>query len=79
MTLFSYYYLTSKTAAREGNLEVVDALVKAGASVSGRANYWQPYNVVNNVVDELIERWHSLQRRRPDFNGHVQSSPESEL
>jgi hypothetical protein len=67
-----------RAAARQGNLEIVDALVQAGASVSGRPNYWQPYIIVNGVVDELVDRWHTLERRRPEYYGHAHS-PESEF
>ncbi|KAF2114229.1 ankyrin repeat-containing domain protein [Lophiotrema nucula] len=62
-----------RAAARNGNMEVVNALMEAGASVDGLSNFTRPYMVVNGVVDEIIERWHSVRRGRPHFDGHTES------
>ncbi|TKA78351.1 hypothetical protein B0A49_01233 [Cryomyces minteri] len=56
------------TAAKHGNIEVLMALLNAGASLSGQAQYphgstFQSYPV--GAVDDLIERWFSLRIGRP--------------
>ncbi|KAK1830632.1 hypothetical protein QBC39DRAFT_410083 [Podospora conica] len=64
-------------AARTGNLDVVQALERAGAPVDQDELYSEPWALVTSAVDELIERWHALRTSRPGF-GWESKSPESE-
>ncbi|KAF2445444.1 hypothetical protein P171DRAFT_484126 [Karstenula rhodostoma CBS 690.94] len=59
-----------RAAGRAGNMEVVDALMKAGASVDGVSDFNHPYNIVNGVVDEIFGRWNCLRYGLPDVDAH---------
>jgi hypothetical protein len=62
-----------RAATINGNLEVAEALMQAGATVDGRSNFWDPNNTLNGTVDDLMERWHSLDQCRPDVEGSCDS------
>ncbi|KAL5389245.1 hypothetical protein DPSP01_002558 [Paraphaeosphaeria sporulosa] len=62
-----------RAAGRAGNMEVVDALMKAGASVDGVSDFNHPYSIVNGVVDEIFDRWNCLRHGRPDVDAHGHS------
>ena len=68
-----------RTAARFGNLEIVDALLSAGASVTNQRHF-QSYSKENqnslhfthgSPVDDLLDRWQGLDVGVPEFPGQA--------
>lgn len=69
-----------RTAARHGQMEIILALMEAGASVNVQPSYpqaklreWDSTAIVGPVED-LLERWFSLREGRPTYTG----DPENE-
>ena len=65
-----------RAAASQGNVDVIIALMEAGASVNTEASYpeyghWDPpeYRALS-PVDDLLERWRSLREHRTSHTGH---------
>ena len=66
-------YTYARAAAKHGNLDVLSALVRGGATLLSRTrpgdiNHW---GAIYSPVDELLERWYSLRCGRPEYRGCV--------
>lgn len=69
-----------RTAARHGQMEIILALMEAGASVNVQPSYPQAKlrewdsTAILGPVEDLLERWFSLREGRPTYTG----DPENE-
>ncbi|RYP09084.1 hypothetical protein DL765_008564 [Monosporascus sp. GIB2] len=54
-----------RSAARNGNLDVVMALLKAGARIDQPTWHWRTSNLCTSVLDEFIERWRFIWQNQP--------------
>ncbi|KAK3178191.1 hypothetical protein OEA41_000324 [Lepraria neglecta] len=68
-----------RAAASQGNLDIVVALIGAGALVNAKSSYpeygdWDPpaYRA-SSPVDDLLERWHSLRDQTLGYSGNPES------
>ena len=68
-----------RAAASQGNLDIVVALMEAGALVNAKSSYpeygdWDPpaYRA-SSPADDLLERWHSLRDQRLEYSGNPES------
>lgn len=62
-----------RAAARAGNVDVIEALMNAGASVDCPTNTTHPYLKVSGAVDELVVRWCGLNSGWSEFSGDARS------
>ena len=65
-----------RAAARSGSVEIVTALAEAGASLDTHRDWMSDSEILpaSSAVDDLLERWHSIDYGRPEYTG----DPESE-
>lgn len=66
-------YTYARAAAKHGNLDVLSALVRGGASLlrRTRSDAISHVGALYGPVDELLERWYSLRCGRPEYRGCV--------
>lgn len=67
-----------RSAARMGNLDVVVALMEAGASLVQPSWFWRRNNLCTSVLEELLERWAFMIANRP-IQGRGSPTLESEI
>ena len=65
-----------RAAARSGNVDIVAALVDAGASLHTYPPWMGESETITatNAIDDLLERWYSIEMGRPEYIG----DPETE-
>ena len=65
-----------RAAAGSGSVDIVAALAEAGASLDTYCPSMSESEILpaSSAVDDLLERWHSIQFGRPEYNG----DPEAE-
>ena len=65
-----------RAVASQGNLDIVVALMEAGALVNAKSSYpeygdWHPLAYrASSPVDDLLETWHSLRDQRLEYSGN---------
>ncbi|CAG9970429.1 unnamed protein product [Clonostachys byssicola] len=67
-----------RSAAKAGNLEVVKALIEAGAKMDQKALYWLSDHLCTSVLDEFLWRWRYISLGKPVL-GRGTPSIKSEL
>lgn len=54
-----------RSAARNGNLDIVMSLLDAGANPDQPSWHWKHNNLCTSALDELLERWGFISEERP--------------
>ncbi len=66
-TQVSHARTYARAAARSGSLEILQMLVRNGASIHVEAKSMSDDH--EGPIDDLFERWHGLRHQRPEYHG----------